>query len=250
MEHAKTISRFVVRRAAHRARKSTLPLLLKLLFLTFAWGLAPGLASADVNPGEVDIMDTGNPSVTVTGGVNSVNDTCTAAKPAGSCTVDNGPPEKFTFSIPVDGNSAGSGIAVLLDPGGTVSDLLEVTWVKKMRGNGIIFQDISGTFTSTDDPAGLNLAFLGLTDAVMKNLIQNGLTENGLLQNIGNQLIDPATGNSVAILDMTIKAVSVPGPVAGAGLPGLLFAGGGLAWWRRRRKAAALASANRALGLI
>jgi LPXTG-motif cell wall-anchored protein len=35
-----------------------------------------------------------------------------------------------------------------------------------------------------------------------------------------------------------VEIVSVPGPLAGAGLPGLLFAGGGfLAWFRRKRTA-------------
>jgi hypothetical protein len=146
--------------------------------------------------------------------------------------------EFISFDLTVPGSSqvaAASAFTNLLepagadDPVGTVSDRF------------VFVQDQVSSTTyhvafSSDDP---NLAAIpaGATDATTipaQGLPPNPYFENGLVQKVYTTFTTAGL-----TLDTFFIASDVPGPIAGAGLPGLILAGGGLlAWWRRRQKIA------------
>jgi probable HAF family extracellular repeat protein len=99
--------------------------------------------------------------------------------------------------------------------------------------HGYVYSD--GTYVTIDDPLGVaGTMATGIND---RGQVVGYYLDGSGASDFGGLYTDSQNGTQHAFLATPVS--SVPAPIAGAGLPGLISAGCGLlGWWRRRQKSA------------
>jgi hypothetical protein len=163
-------------------------------------------------------------------------------------------PPDVTFSVdtPLTFSAAGATVGAWLASGGAF-DIVQNTpgTLTSLMDNGTVgsllnftgsVSVVNGQLFNVTHDDGLTLIIGGLLVVNVPGPtapVLTTVTYTGPTGNLPFQLVYGECCGGPAVLQISLPFVAVPGPIVGAGLPGLILAGGGLlAWWRRRRKIA------------
>jgi hypothetical protein len=208
-------------------------------------GLAAALAGIVSNdPASADII-----SVTVTGTVSSIYDAGVFGAVVGDAfsvvyTFDTslGTPNPKNSSslteLSFNGGSYSGSTAVVTLNGQTLTFLGSYSGAISGYNNGAASESFQQVADGKGSPS-VQTDFYNPNAGVMPASVTTDFTYTcAALSDSCNGFLYVDATDGVGLADSTVT-LSVPGPIAGAGLPGLIFAGGGLlAWWRRRQKIA------------